>query len=158
MDTINWQSVRHQFIWQSGRLKPGIPLTQTRLAILLLGFVAIWGLLWLGITTQTVVVGQRVRDLDVQLDQTLRQNAQLEYDIAALLEPDRVIKRATALGMRPAAASQTIYLDIKYPLRGYYVPEKKSGDLSGFDWTKWIYNALGGLGLGSSAGSADTGQ
>jgi cell division protein FtsL len=158
MDTINWQSVRHQFIYKFGRLNPRITLTRPRLAIMLLGLVALWGLMWLGITTQTVFVGQHLRDLDAQLDQTQRQNAQLEYDIAVLTQPDRIIKRATALGMRPASPSQTVYLDIKYPLRAAYVPEKKSVEPPTSDWTTWLNDAFAALGLSSPARLAEASQ
>ena len=158
MYPINWQSVRHQFIYKFGRLTPEITLTSTRLAILLLGLVALWGLVWLGITTKTVVIGQHVRELDAQLEQTLRHNAQLEYDIAVLMQPERIAKRAAALGLRPASPSQTIYLDIKYALRAAYVPEKKSVEPLASEWTTWFNNALAALGLGSPVRSAEASQ
>jgi cell division protein FtsL len=129
------------------------------LAILLLGLVALWGLLWLGITTQTVVLGQHVRDLDAQLDQTLRQNAQLEYDTAVLLQPDRIAKRATALGLRPASPTQTVYLDIKYAPRAAYVQQKKLVEPPPpSDWTTWINDLLASIGLGSPSRSAEASQ
>ena len=159
MNTIHWQSIRRQFIYQFAAFQPRITLTRTRLAILLLGLVALWGLMWLGITTQTVVLGQHVRDLDAQLDQTLRQNAQLEYDIAVLTQPDRIAKRATALGLRPASPSQTVYLDIKYAPRAAYVLEKKTSEPQPtFDWTTWVGDVLASFGLGSPSRSAEASQ
>jgi len=159
MNTINWQSVRHKFIYNLNTFKPRVTLTRTRLAILLLGLVALWGLLWLGITTQTVVLGQHVRDLDAQLDQTLRQNAQLEYDIAVLTQPDRIAKRATALGLRPASPSQTVYLDIKYAPRAAYVPEKKIVEPQpASDWATWVSDLFASIGLGSPSRSAEASQ
>lgn len=130
-------------------MNPRITLTRPRLAILLVGLVALWGLMWLGITTQTVSKSQHVQELDAQLDQTLRQNAQLEYDIAVLTQPERIIKRATAIGMRPASPSQTVYLEVKYPLRAAYVPEKKPIEPTSWDWTTWLNNSISALGLGS---------
>lgn len=159
MNTINWQSVRRQFIYNFSTLRPRVTLTRPRLAILLLGFVALWGLMWLGITTQTVVVGQRVRDLDAQLDQTLRQNAQLEYDIAVLTQPDRIAKRATTLGLRPASPSQTVYLDVKYAPRAAYVSEKRIVQPQpASDWTSWVGDVLASFGLGSPSRLAEASQ
>lgn len=159
MNAINWQSVKHKFTYRLATLKPRVTLTRTRLAILLLGLVALWGLMWLGITTQTVVLGQHVRELDAQLNQTLRQNAQFEYDIAVLTQPDRIAKRATALGLRPASPSQTVYLDIKYAPRAAYVPEKNPAKPPPpSDWTTWVNNMLASIGLGSPSRSAEASQ
>ena len=152
MNTHNWQAIKIK-IWD---LKPRLVLTRARAAILILGFVALWGLLWLGITTQTAGVGQRVRELDAQVELTVRENAQLQYDIAVLTQPDRIIKRATALGMRPVSPSQTVYLDIKYAPRAAYVPENKTVEPPAeFDWATWVSNALASVGLGFPSRTAE---
>ncbi len=155
MNSFNWHSVKHKI----ANLKRKTMLTRTRLAILLLGLVALWGLMWLGITTQTVIMGQQVRELDAQLDRTLRENAQLEYDIAVLTQPDRIAKRAAALGLRPASPSQTVYLDIKYGPRAAYGAEKKLvGSPPAFDWAAWFNDALAAIGLSVSSRSAEASQ
>jgi hypothetical protein len=128
--------------------KSRLAMSRTRLGVLLLGLIVLWGMTWLGLSTRIAVEGQRVRELDDQVDMVLRQNAQLEYDIAVLTQPDRIAKRATALGLRPASSTQIVYLDIKYPPRAAFSGTAPLIELPvQFDLGLVWHNALALLGL-----------
>jgi hypothetical protein len=155
MNSVHW----HRFKNKIAHLKSRLTLTRTRLGILVLGLVVLWALMWLGISTRMALVGQHVRELDDQVDLTQRQNAQLEYDIAVMTQPDRIAKRAAALGLRPASPAQIVYLDIKYPPRAAYAPQKQVADLPPqFDFALWWRNALSSVGLSASGLAAEASQ
>jgi len=155
MNWLHWHPIKIMI----AKLKPRLTLTRTRLGILILGLVVLWALMWLGISTRIAFVGQQVRELNDQADLTQRQNAQLEYDIAVLTQPDRIAKRAAALGLRPASPTQIVYLDIKYPPRAAYAPQKQVAELpQRFDFPLWWKNALASVGLSTPGLAAEASQ
>ena len=87
-----------------------------RSLLLLVGLVALLGLIFLGQNGQATLTGHRAQDLQTQLQRIQRENAQLEFEIAQLSMPSRIADRARALGFRPATLSQTVFVVVKnYP-------------------------------------------
>jgi cell division protein FtsB len=85
--------------------------------LLLVGLVALLGLIYLGQNGQATMTGHRAQDLQEQLDRINRENAQLEVEIAQLTLPARIADRARALGFRPATITQTVFVVVKnYPV------------------------------------------
>jgi cell division protein FtsL len=88
-----------------------------RALILLLGLLALIGMIYLGQSSQATVTGQHVQNLQEQLDRLNRENAQYQYDIAVLTTPSKIAERARALGLRPATSAQMVFLTVKnYPI------------------------------------------
>jgi hypothetical protein len=84
---------------------------------LLIGLVALIGLIYLGQSGQATMTGRRAQDLQDQLIRIRRENAQLEVDIAQLTLPARIADRAHIIGFRPATISQTVFVVVKnYPM------------------------------------------
>ncbi len=138
-------------------LRHSFSFSQTRLLIWLVGVLALVGLIYLGQSSQAVVTGARVLELQAELERLQRTNAELEYEIATLTTPARLAERARALGLRPATMSQTIYIVVPdYPASSRLVrrvsaspvasPDFSSGTL----WDDWLTR----LGLGR-AGAAE---
>lgn len=87
-----------------------------RALALLVGLVALLGMIYLGQSSQATVTGQHVLELQDRLERTRRENAQIEYEIATLSTPDKIAERARRLGFRPATLAQTVYIVVKnYP-------------------------------------------
>lgn len=96
-----------------------------RALLLLMGLIALLGLLYLTQSAQATMTGKRVVKLQERLEQLRRENAQLEYEIAVSSAPPRIAERATRLGLRPLTPSQVHYVVIKdYPLMSSSVPSK----------------------------------
>lgn len=94
-------------------LRNTLSLDNARMWLLLVGAIALGGITYLGQATEATVTGQHVHELRDRLDRTERQNAQLEFDIAALLAPERLEARARALGLRPPTGNQMRFMTIK---------------------------------------------
>jgi cell division protein FtsL len=93
-----------------------VSFSNLRTCILLLGLLALFGLIYVGQSTQATLGGQRVQDLQERLDRLNRENAQMQYEIAVLTTPAKIADRARALGLRPAAPAQMVFLTVKnYP-------------------------------------------
>ncbi len=87
-----------------------------RALALLLGLLALVGLIYLGQSSQATLTGQRAQDLQEQLERLQRENTQLEYEIATLAAPDKIAARARALGLHPPTLAQTVFVTVKnYP-------------------------------------------
>ena len=85
--------------------------------LLLLGVIALIGLIYLGQNGQATMTGRRAQDLQDQLARIQRENAQLEVDIAQLTLPTRIADRARVLGFHPATTAQTVFVVVKnYPV------------------------------------------
>ena len=85
--------------------------------LLLVGLIALIGLIYLGQNGQATMTGRRAQDLQEQLTRIQRENAQLEVDIAQLTLPSRIADRARTLGFQPATITQTVFLVVKnYPV------------------------------------------
>jgi cell division protein FtsL len=85
--------------------------------LLLVGLVALLGLIYLGQNSQATMAGHRAQDLQEQLDRIDRENAQLEVEIAQLTLPSRIADRAKVLGFHPATFTQTVFVVVKnYPV------------------------------------------
>ncbi len=154
MNPFNWQKIKKQI--------PEAASKRPRLAILILGLFALLALTWLTINTQMVLVGQRVRDLEAKLDRVNHENAKLEYDIAVLTQPKRIVERAFALGLRPAMPGQTTYLSLKYTPRDAVAqaqPMETTQSLSrsapGHDLAAWWVEWLSWLGLSADTRTAE---
>jgi len=94
-----------------------------RAVLLLIGLLALAGMLYLTQSSQATMTGARTLDLQAEYERLRRENAQLEYEIARLTAPARMAERARRLGLRPATLTQTIYLVVRdYPV----LPPKSS--------------------------------
>ncbi len=70
----------------------------------------------LGQASEATLTGQRLHDLQDRVDRTERENAQIEFEIATLMAPDKMETRARALGLRPATSAQVRFMTVKdYP-------------------------------------------
>lgn len=88
-----------------------------RALVLLVGLVALLGLLYLTQSSQATLTGTRAVELQTRLERLRRENAQLEYEIAVLTAPDKLAERARRLGLRPATITQTMYIVVHdYPV------------------------------------------
>lgn len=136
-----------------------ISFDNARLWVLLIGILALWGIVYLGLNSQAVVTGQHVHELQDKLDRVNRENAQLEYDIAARLQPGRIAERATALGLHPATISQTVYISVKnYPTRAASVArdaQRTTTTSRPFALASWWNDLLASVGLGGGLGAAE---
>ncbi len=105
------------------RLANSFSFSTVRAVALLLGLLALVGMIYLGQSSQATLTGQHVQDLQEQLERFKRENAQLEYDIAVLSAPDKIAGRARALGLHPATIAQTVFIRVKnYPVMPKAVP------------------------------------
>jgi cell division protein FtsL len=147
MKPFNWQKIKKQI--------PEAASKRPRFAILILGLLALLGLTWLTINTQMVLVGLRVRDLEAKLDRVNHENAKLEYDIAVLTQPKRVVDRASALGLRPASLSQTTYLSVNYTPRDNPVEALGKDTSRPPDLVSWWSDLLSHVGIGPDAHTAE---
>ncbi|MCX7837945.1 MAG: hypothetical protein N2559_00590 [Anaerolineae bacterium] len=87
-----------------------------RTLLILVGVIALVGLLYLAQSTHATLTGKRVVKLQQRLEMLRRENAQLEYEIAVLTAPHRIAERATRLGLRPLTPTQAKYIVITdYP-------------------------------------------
>ena len=85
--------------------------------LLIVGLIALIGLIYLGQNGQATLTGRRAQDLQDQLTRIQRENAQLEVDIAQITLPARIADRARVLGFHPATITQTIFVVVKnYPV------------------------------------------
>lgn len=131
---------------------------------LLIATVVLLGVVYMGQASQAAITGQRINDKQEKLDRILRENAQLEADIAALTTPGRVEARARALGLQPANSDQIKYLAVKdYPAEPVNPPlanrEQRGPQSSGgFNLAVWWTDVLSRVGLngGSHAAEATT--
>lgn len=88
-----------------------------RTLLVLVGVIALVGLLYLAQSTQATLTGKRVVKLQERLEMLRRENAQLEYEIAVLAAPNRIAERAARLGLRPLTPAQAKYVVITdYPV------------------------------------------
>ena len=126
-----------------------------RALILFAGLLALLGIIYLWQSSQSTLTGQRALELQDKLERLRRENAQLEYEIAALTTPDKIAEHARKLGLRPTTITQTTYA----VLNNYSVAAAKpttaiDGSLGattadnpiGFLWNELMVR----LGLGSS--------
>jgi hypothetical protein len=81
--------------------------------LVLVGLIALLGLLYLTQSTQATLTGKRLVSLQERLEELRRENAQLEYEIGVLTAPQRLAERATRLGLRPLTPAQARYVVIK---------------------------------------------
>ena len=85
--------------------------------LLLVGLIALIGMIYLGQNGQATMTGRRAQDLQDQLARIQRENAQLEVEIAQITLPNRIADRAKVLGFRPATITQTVFVVVKnYPV------------------------------------------
>lgn len=88
-----------------------------RTLLVLVGVIALVGLLYLAQSAQATLTGRRVVKLQERLEHLRRENAQLEYEIAVLAAPQRIAERAARLGLRPLTPAQAKYVVVTdYPV------------------------------------------
>lgn len=93
-----------------------VSFSNVRTLSVLLGLLILFGLVYVGQSTQATLNGQRAQDLQDKLERLNRENAQLQYEIATLSAPVKIAERARALGLHPATPSQMVFLTVKnYP-------------------------------------------
>ncbi|MBI5029647.1 MAG: hypothetical protein HZB51_03915 [Chloroflexi bacterium] len=104
-----------------------VSFSNVRTVIVLLGLLVLVGLLYVGQSTQATLNGQRVQDLQARLDRLNRENAQLQYEIAAMTTPAKIADRARAQGLRPASPQQMVFITVKnYPVTAKVAPVPKT--------------------------------
>jgi cell division protein FtsL len=98
------------------RVASPLSLNSVRLWFWFLLIIVLFGVAYLGQASQATLMGQRLHDLQDRLDRIEQENAQLDYEIATLMSPDKIEARARALGLRPATNAQIRFLVITdYP-------------------------------------------
>ncbi|MBM3127815.1 MAG: hypothetical protein FJ009_04170 [Chloroflexi bacterium] len=97
-------------------INPGFNFSGVRALLLLVGVIALLGMMYLTQNSQAAMTGTRTLELQDRLERLRRENAQLEYEIAVLTTPDKIAERARRLGLRPATITQTVFIAINnYP-------------------------------------------
>lgn len=124
-----------------------------RALILLLCLLALFGLIYLGQSSQATVTGQHVQNLQEQLDRLNRENAQYQYDLAVLTTPSKIAERARVIGLRPAMPTQMVFLTVKnYPVSVAKAAPSTSSQTSSDSGVAVLWQEfLARLGLSSSA-------
>lgn len=98
-------------------INPGFNFSGARALLLLVGLIALLGMIYLTQSSQATMTGTRTIELQEKYERLRRENAQLEYEIAVLTTPDKIAERARRLGLRPATITQTTFLVVKnYPV------------------------------------------
>jgi len=130
-----------------------VSFSSVRALILLLGLLALVGLIYLGQSSQATVTGEHVQNLQEQLDRLNRENAQHQYDIAVLTTPSKMADRARALGLRPALPAQMLFLTVKnYPVTVARVAPSTNSQTPSDSGVSSLWQVfLARLGLSSSA-------
>jgi cell division protein FtsB len=96
---------------------PPSPFLSARALIFCAAVIALFGIFYLGQSSQTTLTGQRTHDLQAQLDRIERENIQLQIEIAELTAPAKLAERARLMGMRPAVETQVHYIIVRnYPV------------------------------------------
>ena len=99
------------------QINSGFNFSIARALLLLVGLIALLGMIYLMQSSQATMTGTHLIELQGKLERLRRENAQLEYEIAVLTAPDRIADRARRLGLRPATITQTTYIAVKnYPV------------------------------------------
>ena len=123
-----------------------------RVFLLLVGLIALIGLIYLGQSGQATMTGRRAQDLQDQLSRIKRENAQLEVDIAQLTLPNRIVERARVLGFHPATITQTVFVVVKnYPVDAKPVAAQVAPAASSFDGATVWNGILNWVGLNSGS-------
>ncbi len=126
-----------------------------RTMLLLVGLIALLGMIYLGQNGQATMAGHRAQDLKDQYDRIQRENAQLELEIAQLMLPARVADRAKALGFHPATITQTVFMVVKnYPVDSKPVAARLPAPSSISHASLWD-NLLALVGLAATTNTAE---
>lgn len=95
----------------------GFNFSSARALFLLIGLTALLGIIYLTQSSQATMTGTRVIELQNELEQLRRSNAQLEYEIAVLTAPKRIAEIAARRGLHPATLTQTTFIVVNnYPV------------------------------------------
>ncbi len=104
----------HQTITR--QFSPAFTFGTMRALVLILGLLALVGIIYLGQSSQATLTGQHVQILQEQKERLRRENAQLAYEIAVLSAPDKIAARAGSGGLHPPLLSQSLFPMVKnYP-------------------------------------------
>lgn len=123
--------------------------------VLLTSIIVLLGGIYLGLGSQAAIIGKRVLALQQQLERLGRENAQLEFEIAQLTTPERILSRAPILRLRPAKPEQIKYIVVKdYPIeppKAASMPKAQSAAVSTasrpFNLLAWLNDLLARVGL-----------
>ncbi len=137
------------------RVRNTLSFNGVRLGGIVLLVIVLFGVAYLGQASQATLTGQRVHDLQDKLDRIERQNAQLEYEIATELAPEKIQARAKAMGLRPATSAQARFMtvtDYPNPTPTVIAPERADAgeSTSSFDLSA-IWKRLTGGALQSNS-------
>src|SRR5512140_3708457 len=75
---------------QIATVRRSISFDNARAWLLVIATVILLGVVYMGQASQAAITGQRIHDKQEKLDRILRENAQLEADIAVLMAPSRI--------------------------------------------------------------------
>ncbi len=120
-----------------------------RLLILLIALFAVSGTLYLGLTSETALTGQHVRELQEEYDRIARENLKIEYDIAVSMQPTRIADRATQIGLAPIPPAHITYIS-NMPYRSTATVRGGSPiatSARSFSFLSWLSNLLARLGV-----------
>ena len=99
------------------QINSGFNFSIARALLLLVGLIALLGMIYLTQSSQATMTGTHALELQDKLERLRRGNAQLKDEIAVLSAPERIAKIATRLGLRPATITQTTFIAINnYPV------------------------------------------
>ena len=145
-------------------LRRSFSFDNARTWLLFIAVIVLLGVIYMGQASQAALTGQRVNDKQEKLARIQQENAQLQAEIAVLLAPDRMEKRAKSLGFHLASADQIKYLAVKdYPLQPTQSALTQSAppasaSASAFDIVAWWNSLLARLGLSTSPRAAEAGD
>lgn len=145
-------------------LKKDLPFsfTTARTWLLFIVTIVLVGVIYMGQASQAALTGQRVYDKQEKLARIRQENAQLQAEISVLLAPDRMEKRARALGFHLASPDQVKYLTVKdYPVEPVKPTFSASAPVrtdDAFDVAAWWNAMLVRLGLSASPRAAEAGE
>lgn len=151
-----------EYITRLETLRRSFTFDNARTWTLLIASVVLLGVVYMGQASQAAMTGQRIQDKQEKLDRILRENAQLEADIATAMAPSRIEARARALGLHPPTSDQTKYLSIKdYPTdtpslaRAARTEPLASPSSGALGFTIWWTDVLARVGLSSGSRAAE---
>jgi cell division protein FtsB len=96
------------------QINSGFNFSIARALLLLVGLIALLGMIYLTQSSQATMTGAHALELQDKLERLRRENAQLKNEIAVLTAPDKIAARARKLGLGPPTITQTTFIAVKY--------------------------------------------
>jgi cell division protein FtsL len=141
-----------QLIHRLEIIRQALSFSSARTWSLLVATIVLFGAVYMGQSSQAAMTGQRVLEKQDKLTRLEQENVQMQADIAVMLSPDRIEKRARAIGLHLANPDQIKYIGI----RDFPVDSKPAlattapapTPASGLDVTAWWSDLQARLGVG----------